>query len=96
MLATEHNITANYLQIKMLRPFPVDDVCDILADAKKLVVLEDNYMGQLGLLIAEQTGIQVKRTALKYDGRPFSEDEVVEAVSTHLTTDIERLVLSHP
>ena len=59
-------------------------------------MLEDNYMSQLGMLIAEQTGIQLHRQALKYDGRPFSEDEVVEALTTHHTSDAGRLVLSHP
>jgi 2-oxoglutarate ferredoxin oxidoreductase subunit alpha len=62
----------------------------------RAVVLEDNYMGQLGLLVAEQTGIKLHRQALKYDGRPFSQDEVVEALSAHHTSDAGRLVLSHP
>ena len=95
-LETEHETTANFLQIKMLRPFPADAVRNILSRSDRVMLLEDNYMGQLGMLIAEQTGIQIKRTALKYDGRPFSQDEVVEAVRTHLTTDTGRLVLSHP
>ena len=95
-LETDHETTANFLQIKMLRPFPADAVRNILSGSDRVVLLEDNYMGQLGMLIAEQTGIQIKRTALKYDGRPFSQDEVVEAVRTHLTTDTGRLVLSHP
>ena len=60
------------------------------------MVLEDNYMSQLGLLVAEQTGIQLHRQALKYDGRPFSQDEVVEAVCSHHTSDAGRIVLSHP
>ena len=95
-LETDHETTANFLQIKMLRPFPTDAVQNILSRSDRVVLLEDNYMGQLGMLIAEQTGIQIKRTALKYDGRPFSQDEVIEAVRTHLTTDTGRLVLSHP
>tara|TARA_B100000029_G_scaffold508998_1_gene597221 strand:- start:1780 stop:2223 length:444 start_codon:yes stop_codon:yes gene_type:complete len=96
VLESEHKISANFLQIKMLRPFPIEAVREFLDTANRAVVLEDNYMGQLGLLIAEQTGIQLHRQALKYDGRPFSEDEVVEALTTHCTSDAGRLVLSHP
>ena len=96
VLHLEHNISANFLQIKMLRPFPVKAVRDFLKMANRAVVLEDNYMSQLGLLIAEQTGIQLHRQALKYDGRPFSQDEVVEALSSHYTSDAGRMVLSHP
>ena len=96
VLKSEHKISANFLQIKMLRPFPTKAVSEFLASATRAVVLEDNYMSQLGMLIAEQTGIQLHRQALKYDGRPFSEDEVVEALTTHHTSDAGRLVLSHP
>jgi 2-oxoglutarate ferredoxin oxidoreductase subunit alpha len=96
VLESDHKISANFLQIKMLRPFPEKAVRDFLDTANRAVVLEDNYMGQLGLLVAEQTGIQLHRQALKYDGRPFSQDEVVEALSAHHTSDVGRLVLSHP
>ena len=96
VLDAEHKISMNFLQIKMLRPFPAKAVRDFLGTANRAMVLEDNYMSQLGLLVAEQTGIQLHRQALKYDGRPFSQDEVVEAVCSHHTSDAGRIVLSHP
>ena len=96
VLESEHGITANFLQIRLLRPFPSTVVRETLRRAKCAVLVEDNYMGQLGMLIAEQTGIKLERMALKYDGRPFSQDEVVEAVCEHSAADIGRLVLSHP
>ena len=96
VLESEHGITANFLQIRLLRPFPATVVRETLSRAKRAVLVEENYMGQLGMLIAEQTGIKLERMALKYDGRPFSQDEVVEAVCEHSAADIGRLVLSHP
>ena len=96
VLEAEHGITANFLQIRLLRPFPASVVRETLSRARRAVLVEDNYMGQLGMLIAEQTGIKLERMALKYDGRPFSQDEVVEAVCEHSVADIGRLVLSHP
>ena len=83
MLESEHGISANFLQIRLLRPFPTSVVHEKLSRARRVVLVEDNYMGQLGMLIAEQTGIKLERMALKYDGRPFSQDEVVEAVCEH-------------
>ena len=50
------------------------------SSANRVLLLEDNYTGQLGLLIAEQTGIQIEEKALKYTGRPFSQDEVAERI----------------
>ncbi|MCY3749049.1 MAG: 2-oxoacid:acceptor oxidoreductase subunit alpha [Chloroflexi bacterium] len=96
VLESEHGISANFLQIRLLRPFPAAVVHNALSRARRVVLVEDNYMGQLGMLIAEQTGIKLERLALKYDGRPFSQDEVVEAVCEHNEADIGRLVLSHP
>ena len=76
----ESDIRVNNLQIRLLRPFPADAVREILERANRVLLLEDNYTGQLGLLIAEQTGIQIEEKALKYTGRPFSQDEVAERI----------------
>ena len=76
-------IRVNNLQIRLMRPFPAEAVRAILQAAKRLLLLEDNYTGQLGLLIAEQTGIQIGMKALKYTGRPFSQDEVAKAIQQY-------------
>ena len=96
VLAREHGVTANHLQIRLMCPFPAELVRTQLERANQLMLLEDNYTGQLGGLVAEHTGIELKRRVLKYDGRPFSQDEVVEAALAHLRTEVERLVVSHP
>ena len=87
----DSSIRVNNLQIRLMRPFPAEAVRVILQEANQLLLLEDNYTGQLGLLIAEQTGIQIGMKALKYTGRPFSQDEVVTAIQKHVgvpaTTD---------
>jgi len=44
------------------------------------VLVEENYSGQLGSLIAEQTGVRIADRVLKFDGRPFSEDEMIAAL----------------
>ena len=51
-----------------------------LGGAKRLILVEDNYTGQLGGLVREMTGIDLPQKVLKYDGRPFSEEEMVEAL----------------
>jgi len=76
--------TVNFLQCRLMRPFPAEDVERILRSAKHVVLLEENYSGQLGALIAEQTGIRIADRVLKFDGRPFSQDEVVAALRARL------------
>jgi len=65
----------NCLWIKYLLPFP-QEVQKILSEAKKIVLVENNYSGQLGELIAEKTGILIKDKILRYDGYTFSVDEL--------------------
>jgi len=74
----------NFLQCRLMRPFPAEDVERILKAAKHSVLVEENYSGQLGSLIREQTGVLLEDRILKFDGRPFSEDELVAAFENAL------------
>ncbi len=67
----------NFIQVRIIQPFPTESLQEILAGAGKVVVLECNYSGQLAGILREKTGIKADHKVLKYDGRPFSEDEVV-------------------
>jgi 2-oxoglutarate ferredoxin oxidoreductase subunit alpha len=74
----------DFLQCRLMRPFPTEAVEKILRSAKRLVLVEENYSGQLGALIAEKTGVRIDDRVLKFDGRPFSEDEIVAALRSRL------------
>ena len=74
-----------FLQCRLMRPFPAEDVEKILRAAKRVVLVEENYSGQLGALIAEHTGVRIADRVLKFDGRPFSEDEMVAALRTRVS-----------
>src|SRR5207245_9217382 len=77
--------TVNYLQIRLMRPFPANAVAAILRNARLTVLIENNYSAQLGALISEQTGISLDHHVLKYDGRPFSRNEIVEGVRSAIS-----------
>ncbi len=85
----------NFLQVRMMRPFPVEQVAAILARAKKTVLVEANYSGQLGTLIRGMTGYTMDHRVLKYDGRPFSRNEVVDGITTVLTQARDEVMVSH-
>lgn len=63
------------IQPVVLSPFPLRQMKEALSGVKRLVSVEDNMEGQLGLLLAGH-GIKVDNQVLKYDGRPFSVDEL--------------------
>jgi len=84
----------NFIQTRILQPFPTEQMEALLASAAKVIVLEGNYSGQLASLLREKTGIKAHHRLLKYDGRPFSEDEVVVGLE-HATADgAEEIVIA--
>ena len=85
----------NFLQIRMMRPFPAQEVAAILGRSSSIVLVEGNYSGQLGALVREQTGIELAHRVLKYDGRPFSRNEVVEGVEQALGGREAEVMVSH-
>ena len=72
----------NYLHVTWMSPFPTESVKNILKSARKIVSIECNYSGQLMSLISEKTGIKIKSNLLKYDGRPFYPEEIIEKVNS--------------
>jgi 2-oxoglutarate ferredoxin oxidoreductase subunit alpha len=87
--------SVNFLQVRMMRPFPAAEVGAILQRATTRVLIEANYVGQLGALIREQTGIAMDHRVLKYDGRPFSRNEVVECVRAAMSGKKVEVMASH-
>nr|MBA4405088.1 hypothetical protein [Nanoarchaeum sp.] len=64
-----------FLQVLYLMPMS-SKIKKEIEDAKTVVIVENNLTGQLGRLIREKTGIEIKNKILKYDGRPFLADEL--------------------
>lgn len=87
--------TVNFLQLRMMRPFPAEEVGGILASAQRTVLVEANYTAQLGALVREHTGVDLQHRVLKYDGRPFSRNEVVEGVKQALEEGVREVMVSH-
>ncbi len=89
----DDGLAANFLQLRVMRPFPTDAVEKILGKAKKIVSVECNYSAQLADLVQEKTCVRVARRVVKYDGRPFSQNEVVSGVLKALKGKGERVVI---
>ena len=60
----------------VLAPFPADSIIKSLVGVKRLIVVEENATAQLAAL-AEQQGISVHAKILRYDGRPFTVEDLV-------------------
>lgn len=67
------------IQPLVLSPFPVNQFKNALTGVKRLICVEDNATGQLARLLGIY-GFYVDERILKYDGRPFSLEELVKRV----------------
>ena len=50
----------------------------LLIKVKKIITVENNAGAQLARLIKRETGIEPNKSILKYDGRPFDVDYLVQ------------------
>ena len=70
-----------YLHYTCLWPLNTEDLLALAARARRLVLVEQNHQGQLGMLIGMHCGLQTPHRILKYDGRPFFYDELLARVA---------------
>ncbi len=71
-------VNANFIHLAYISPFPEKGMKRLLRETKKLLVVENNFTGQLAGLIREKTGKNITKRLLKYDGRPFYPEEIAE------------------
>ncbi len=67
-----------YLHYEYLYPLKTKVLDELIANQKRLVLVENNQTGQLGSFIKEQTGYDFKEKLLKYDGRPFFVEDILD------------------
>jgi 2-oxoglutarate ferredoxin oxidoreductase subunit alpha len=73
----EDGIKVNHAQIRLIHPFPVDEVLPLVQAAKKVIVVENNATGQLAKIIKMNVGhVDKISSILKYDGNPFLPNEI--------------------
>jgi 2-oxoglutarate ferredoxin oxidoreductase subunit alpha len=78
LTAHSSQLKAAYLHYTYLWPLKVERFRKLAGRAKKVILIECNQQGQLGMLLREETGIEIGDRILKYDGRPFFYDELLE------------------
>jgi 2-oxoglutarate ferredoxin oxidoreductase subunit alpha len=71
---------AGFIHYPQIWPFPEAATLAALKGAGRVLTVENNAVGQLARLIRRETGIKPAGSILKYDGRPFTPEEVVSAL----------------
>lgn len=66
----------NMIYFSEMWPFPKNDAKALLSKAKKPILVESNYAGQLGKFLMMTTCFEIKDKILRSDGRSFYPEEI--------------------
>jgi 2-oxoglutarate ferredoxin oxidoreductase subunit alpha len=73
-----------FMQVRLIHPLPVEEIERVLLGKRRIIDIEENFTGQLGAIMREQTGIIPNYHILKYTGRPMTTTEVYSTLKTVL------------
>ncbi|HHW38953.1 MAG TPA: 2-oxoacid:acceptor oxidoreductase subunit alpha [Bacillales bacterium] len=74
-------LKVNHAQVRLIHPFPVEEIQPLVDSAKKVVVVEHNATGQLTQILKLNVGNHNKvESLLKYDGNPFLPSEIYNSI----------------
>jgi len=76
------------LHFSELYPFPLSSKSDyqkLVADSRLAICVENNAGGRFSRLYRAETGYEFKASINKYDGRPFTLEELVEEIDGHIS-----------
>jgi len=68
-----------FLYFSQVYPFP-DVAVDLIKKANEVICIENNATGQFAQLLRREIGLAVGRKILKYNGSPFSVEELVRQI----------------
>ena len=91
----EEGIRANNLQVKWIVPFHAEAISVLLAQSKKVILIENNYSGQFARYLRSETSIVADGHIRKYDGEPFMPHHIVEGVKSILAGETQKYVPVH-
>jgi 2-oxoglutarate/2-oxoacid ferredoxin oxidoreductase subunit alpha len=70
-------VKVNHAHVRLIHPFPTNEMLPLVKAAKKVVVVENNATGQLANILKMNVGHAEKVVKhLKYDGNPFLPHEI--------------------
>ncbi|MBI2641362.1 2-oxoacid:acceptor oxidoreductase subunit alpha [Candidatus Roizmanbacteria bacterium] len=81
-LLKQDGIATALIHFTHVYPMKTEDILPLFKDNKRYVLVENNSHSQFGKLLRMETGIDIKEKLLKYDGRPFWPEEIVNFINS--------------
>ena len=88
-------ISVNHLPIRWLVPLHGDEILKLLKNARRTIVVENNFSGQFARYLRSETSFVADGHIRKYDGEPFMPHHIVEAVKEQLAGKTTLSVPTH-
>jgi 2-oxoglutarate ferredoxin oxidoreductase subunit alpha len=66
-----------YLHYEYIYPTKTQTLQNLISTGKRIILIENNQTGELGKILTEASGYQFKEKILKYDGRPFYLEDIL-------------------
>ncbi|WP_055669323.1 2-oxoacid:acceptor oxidoreductase subunit alpha [Desnuesiella massiliensis] len=83
-MLNKEDVSVGALSFGDIYPLPKQLLNKYSKEAKYVVNIEQNYTGQLGKLITQETGILMDKIILKYDGKQITPVEIYERVKSEV------------
>ena len=83
-LLNRNGISTQMMHFSEIFPFTAASFANKIKKKSKIFAVENNYEGQFAEIFTRETGLAVFHKILKYDGRPFSPQEIVHQVNERI------------
>jgi 2-oxoglutarate ferredoxin oxidoreductase subunit alpha len=74
----EQHSNVGYLHYQYIYPLKYEKILQMYEDGARIVLVENNQTGEFGKLIKQESGFEIKDRLLKYDGRPFFIEDILD------------------
>ena len=92
----KEGIDIGFIQIKLIDPFPTENVKSLLENVKTIVDVEANHSGQLGKIFKQNVTREIDYFILKYSGRGMTSTEIYDSLKKIIENKAKkREVLEH-
>lgn len=80
---TKDGIKVNHMHFTDIYPLP-DGVKGMLENCKEIIAVENNFSSQMSRLLRAETGFTIERSVNRYDGEPFTGEDIYHRVKKEL------------
>jgi 2-oxoglutarate ferredoxin oxidoreductase subunit alpha len=92
----KEGIDIGFIQIKLIDPFPTENVKSLLENVKTIIDIEANHSGQLGKIFKQNVTREIDYFILKYTGRGMTSTEIYDSLKRIIENKADkREVLEH-